>query len=81
MSTQASQPDTERMPTGGLLYTFRYGEFADEFRRGTHLPDGASSPNRKSNRDGQRYLQTMDGDPERWRLVLLGSGGSTAGRG
>ena len=60
------------VPRAGYFTPVAYGEFADEFRRGTHLPDGYFIAKQEERCIGQSYLQTMDGDPDTLEVGLTG---------
>ena len=60
------------VPRAGYFTPVGYDEFADEFRRGTHLPDGYFIAKSGQRYVGLSYLQAMDGDPDTLEVGLTG---------
>ena len=60
------------VPRAGYFTPVSYDEFADEFQRGTHLPDGYFIAKQGERYVGLSYLQAMDGDPDTLEVGLTG---------
>ena len=60
------------VPRAGYFTPVSFGEFVEEFRRGTHLPDGYFIAKRGERYVGLSYLGPMDGDPETLEVGLTG---------
>ena len=60
------------VPRAGYFTPMPYQEFAEEFSRGTHLPDGYFIAKRGERYVGQSYLQTSSGDPYTLEVGLTG---------
>ena len=60
------------VPRAGYFTPVGYDEFADEFRRGTHLPEGYFIAKQGQRYVGLSYLQTMGGDPDTLEVGLTG---------
>ncbi len=60
------------VPRAGYFTPVSYEEFALEFRRGTHLPDGYFIAKEGERYIGLSYLQAMNGDPDTVEVGLTG---------